>query len=63
MFCNVSFQALLAVYLIVVVLLVRRQIYQVEEGGMERVIMTDKRGRTGIRKVGKVLSDRKEVLM
>ena len=50
-------------YLIVVVLLVRRQIYQVEEEGMERVIMTDKRGKTGIRRVDKVLGDRKEVLM
>ena len=56
-------KALLAVYLIAVVLLVRRQIYQVEEEGMERIIMTDKRGKTGIRKVREVLSDKKEVLM
>ena len=41
----------------------RRQIYQGEEEGMERIIMTDKRGETGIRKVIEVLSDKKEVLM
>ena len=56
-------QLLLAVYMIGVVWLVRRQIYQVEEEGVERTIMTDKRGKTGIRKVGEVLSDKKEVLM
>ena len=50
-------------YLIAVVLLVRRQIYQVEEEGMERIIMTDKRGKTGIRMVEEVLSDEKEVLV
>eukprot|EP00090_Calanus_glacialis_P020338 TRINITY_DN31300_c0_g1_i3.p1 TRINITY_DN31300_c0_g1~~TRINITY_DN31300_c0_g1_i3.p1 ORF type:complete len:121 (-),score=40.62 TRINITY_DN31300_c0_g1_i3:20-382(-) len=55
--------ALLAVYLVAVVLLVRRQIYQVEEEGMERIIMTDKRGKTGIRKVEEVLRDKKEVLI
>ena len=56
-------KALLAVYLIAVVLLVRRQIYQVEEEGMVRIIMTDRRGETGIRKLEEVLSDEKEVLM
>ena len=43
--------------------MLRRQIYQEEEEGMERIIMTDKRGKTGIRKVREVLSDEKEVLM
>ena len=62
-YISLLFQALLAVYLIVVVLLVRRQIYQVEEEGMERIIITDKRRETGIRKVREVLSDKKEVLM
>ena len=46
-----------------VVWLVRRQIYQVEEEGVERTIMTDKRGKTGIRKVEEVLRDKKEVLI
>ena len=50
-------------YLIAVLLLVRRQIYQVEEEGMERIVMTDKRGKTGIRKVEEVLRDEKEVLI
>ena len=50
-------KALLAVYLIAVVLLVRRQIYQVEEEGLERIVMTDKRGKTGIKKVEEVLRD------
>ena len=45
------FQVLIAVYLIAVVVLVRRQIYQLEDEGMERIILTDKMGRTGIRKV------------
>ena len=56
-------QLLLAVYMIGVVWLVRRQIYQVEEEGVERIVITDKRGKTGIRKVVGVLSDKKEVLM
>ena len=50
-------------YLIGVVWLVRRQINQVEEEGMDMVIMTDKRGKTDIRKVEEVLSDEKEILM
>ena len=50
-------------YLIAVVWLVRRQIYQVEEEDMDRIVMTDKRGKTDIRKVDEVLSDKKEVLM
>ena len=50
-------------YLIAVVLLVRRQIYQVEEEEMEMIIMIDKRGKTGIRNIEEVLSDEKEVLM
>ena len=50
-------------YLIAVVLLVRRQIYQVEENGMDRIIMTDKMGRTDIRKVKEVLSDKENILL
>ena len=50
-------------YLIAVVWLVRRQIYQVEEEEMDRVIMTDKSGSTSIRKVEEVLSDEKEILL
>ena len=61
-------QALLAVYLVAVVLLVRRQIYQGEEEvdeeeEEERVLMTDKRGKTDIRLTEEVVSDNKEVLM
>ena len=56
-------QLLLAVYMIGVVWLVRRQIYQVEEEGVERIVIPDKRGTTRIREVGKVLNDKKEVLM
>ena len=50
-------------YLIAVVWLVRRQIYQVEGEEMDRVIMTDKSGNTSIRKVEEVLSDEKEILL
>ena len=53
-------------YLVAVVWLVRRQIYQVmeeelEEGG--RIVMTDQRGKTEVRMVEKVLSDKNEILM
>ena len=53
-------------YLVAVVWLVRRQIYQVmeeelEEGG--RIVMTDQRGKTEIRRVDRVICDKKEVLM
>ena len=47
-------QLLLAVYMIGVVWLVNTQIYQVEGEVVERIIITDKRGKTGIRKVGEV---------
>ena len=50
-------------YLIAVVWLVRKQIHQVEEEEMDRVIMTDKKGKTGVRKVEDVLSDKKEILL
>ena len=52
-------------YLVGVVLLVRRQIYQVEDGKEEEdmVIMTDKKGKTDMRLMYDVLSDNKEVLM
>ena len=43
---------------------VRRQIYQgEEEEEEERVLMTDKRGKTDIRLTEEVVSDNKEVLM
>jgi hypothetical protein len=53
------------VYLVAVVLLVRRQIYQVEEAKEEEdmIIITDKKGKTDIRLIDDVLSDSKEVLM
>ena len=57
------FQALLAVYMVVVVLLVRKQIYKVEEERMERIIITDERGKNKIRKIREVLRDEKEVLV
>ena len=60
---HLLFQALIGVYLIAVVWMVRRQIYQVEEEGMENVIITDQRGKTGMRKVNKMIMDTKEVLM
>ena len=58
-----SLQALIAVYLVAVVWLVRRQIYQVVEEDMDRIVMTDQRGKTEVRMVEKVLSDKNEVLM
>ena len=50
-------------YLIAVVWMVRRQIHQVEEEGMDLIIMTDKMGKTDIRKMEEVLSDKKEILL
>ena len=58
-----SLQALIAVYLVAVVWLVRRQIYQVVEEDMDRIVMTDQRGKTEVRMVEKVLSDKNEILM
>ena len=52
-------------YLVAVVLLVRRQIYQVEEAKEEEdmIMITNKKGETDIRLMEYVLSDSKEVLM
>merc|ERR1712080_452914 len=58
--------ALVAVYLVAVVWLVRRQIYQVqhdEEYDEDRVVMTDCTGDTKVKLLEKVLSDKDEVLM
>jgi hypothetical protein len=53
------------VYLVAVVLLVRRQIHQVEEVKEEEdmIMITNKKGKTDIRLMEDVLSDSKEVLM
>ena len=57
------FQVLLALYLVVVGLLVRRQINQVneEEEEEDRIVMVDKKGRTDIKIIDKVLNDENEV--
>jgi hypothetical protein len=58
------FQVLLALYLMVVVLLVRRQINQVkeeEEDEEDRIVMVDKKGRTDIKIIDKVLNNENEV--
>ena len=56
-------QVLIAVYLVVVVYVVRREVTQMDEEGVDRIIMIDKKGRTGIKTVKDVLSNDKEVLM
>jgi hypothetical protein len=52
-------------YLVVVVFLVRRQINQVNEEEMEedRIVMVDKKGRTDIKIIDKVLNNENEVFM
>ena len=50
-------------YLMAVVLLVRRQIHQVGEEEVERIIITDKRGKTDIKKVKEVLSNENDILV
>ena len=50
-------------YLVAVVLLVRRQIHQVGEEEVERIIITDKKGKTEIKKVEKVLRDENNILV
>jgi hypothetical protein len=62
---NTIFQVLLALYLVVVVLLVRRQINQVDEEEEEedRIVMVDKKGKTDIKIIDKVLNDENEVFM
>ena len=63
-FHSILFQVLLAVYLVAVVWLVRRQIYKLDdEVDEDRILMTDQEGKTDIRKIEHVLSDKKEVLM
>ena len=44
-------------------LLVRRQIHQVGEEEVERIIITDKRGKTDIKKVEEVLGDEKNIMV
>ena len=61
--CFDIFQALICVYLVAVVLLVRRQIHQVGEEEVERIIITDKKGKTEIKKVEKVLRDENNILV
>ena len=56
-------QVLIAVYLVVVVYVVRREVTQMDEEGVDRIIIIDKKGRTGIKTVQDVLSNNKEVLM
>ena len=41
----------------------RRQIYQVEEEEEDKILMTDKKGKTDIRLIEEVLNDDREVLM
>ena len=50
-------------YLVVVVYVVRREVTQVDEEGMDTIIMIDKKGKTGIKNVQDVLGDTKEILM
>ena len=48
----------MSLYLVGVVILVRRQIYQIEEEESEElVVVVDKEGKTGIKIVEKVLND------
>ena len=56
-------QVLIALYLVGVVYLVRRQINQLSQGEEEedRVVMIDRMGNTNIKVVDKVLSDKNEV--
>merc|ERR1712107_108011 len=57
---------LIVLYLLAVVFLVRRQINQVPEDhdwDGERVVMTDREGKTNIRGVASLVEDKNEVLM
>merc|ERR1712047_96891 len=57
---------LIVLYLLAVVFLVRRQINQVSEDhdwDGERVVMTDREGKTNIRGVASLVEDKNEVLM
>jgi hypothetical protein len=61
---NTILQVLLALYLVVVVLLVRRQINQVDEEEEEdRIVMVDKKGKTDIKIIDKVLNDENAVFI
>ena len=56
-------QALIFIYLVAVVWLVKRQIHQVGEEEEDRIVMIDKKGNTDIKPLEKVLYDEKEILM